>query len=127
LAAGQQWVFRLTANPTTSIAAEHGSRGRVVPLVTRDQQVAWLADRADRLGVDLGSSPSDRTWQLVEQRRLDFRRRPDGPGARVHLATATYVGVLTVMNPTLLRAALTDGVGRAKAYGCGLLTLAPLP
>jgi CRISPR system Cascade subunit CasE len=39
---------------------------------------------------------------------------------------ATYDGILTVTDPALLRRALCHGVGRAKAYGCGLLTLAPV-
>jgi CRISPR system Cascade subunit CasE len=44
----------------------------------------------------------------------------------VSLVTVTFDGRLEVTDPQLLRRALTQGIGKAKAYGCGLLTLAPL-
>lgn len=36
----------------------------------------------------------------------------------------TFEGVLTITEAELFRKALIDGIGRAKAYGCGLMTLA---
>ncbi len=36
----------------------------------------------------------------------------------------TYEGMLRVENADLLKQALVDGVGRGKAYGMGLLTVA---
>ncbi|MDQ0745874.1 hypothetical protein QF034_000105 [Streptomyces africanus] len=50
--------------------------------------------------------------------------RPDGP--RVTLSTATFEGRLRVTDPDTLRASLLGGIGPAKGYGQGLLTLAPL-
>nr|WP_272926766.1 type I-E CRISPR-associated protein Cas6/Cse3/CasE [Streptomyces sp. SID4946] len=55
---------------------------------------------------------------------LRFRKRPDGP--RITLSTATFEGRLHVTDPDALRASLLDGIGPAKGYGQGLLTLAPL-
>ncbi|MEV5086000.1 type I-E CRISPR-associated protein Cas6/Cse3/CasE, partial [Streptomyces sp. NPDC056159] len=49
-----------------------------------------------------------------------------GRRAPVSLVTVTFDGRLEVTDPQLLRRALTQGIGKAKAYGCGLLTLAPL-
>lgn len=46
-------------------------------------------------------------------------------GAPVTLTRVTYNGILQVTDPAALRRALTGGIGPAKAYGCGLLTLAP--
>ena len=40
------------------------------------------------------------------------------------LGVATFEGVLEVTDPDALRRALTHGIGRGKAYGCGLMTLA---
>ncbi|WP_258184643.1 MULTISPECIES: type I-E CRISPR-associated protein Cas6/Cse3/CasE [unclassified Bifidobacterium] len=42
------------------------------------------------------------------------------------LASATFDGVLVVDDPDLLRHALVEGIGRAKGYGFGLMTLVPL-
>lgn len=40
--------------------------------------------------------------------------------------TVTFDGRLEVTDPAALRRTLTQGIGKAKAYGCGLITLAPL-
>lgn len=44
----------------------------------------------------------------------------------VSLLTVTFDGRLEVTDPDALRRTLTRGLGRAKAYGCGLMTLAPV-
>ena len=40
------------------------------------------------------------------------------------LLAVTYEGVLTVTDTELFCKALTEGIGRGKAYGMGLLTVA---
>jgi CRISPR system Cascade subunit CasE len=47
-------------------------------------------------------------------------------GLSVALQVDTLDGVGTVHDPNRLLELVVDGVGRAKAYGCGLLTLSPL-
>jgi CRISPR system Cascade subunit CasE len=37
-----------------------------------------------------------------------------------------FEGRLLITDPDALRAALVTGIGPAKGYGCGLLTLAPV-
>ena len=44
--------------------------------------------------------------------------------AQVRLLAVTYEGVLTVTDTELFCKALTEGIGRGKAYGMGLLTVA---
>ena len=41
----------------------------------------------------------------------------------VTLLQATFEGVLTVTDAAAFRNALTKGIGRAKAYGMGMLTV----
>ena len=45
-------------------------------------------------------------------------------GTYVTIQMATFQGVLEVRDPARLRACLVGGMGRSKAYGCGLMTLA---
>lgn len=45
---GTTWRFRLRANPVRSVSAGRGRRGRIVPHVTPEQQLGWLAERAGR-------------------------------------------------------------------------------
>lgn len=130
LAVGQRWAFRLTANPTRSRPAEEGVRSQRFGHVTVAQQQEWLASRAERAGFALpavpGADGSSRPEHglVVRNRSLDRFRRG---GGTVTLARATFDGQLTVTDPDVLRATLSAGLGPAKAYGCGLMTLARLP
>lgn len=122
LTAGQRYGFRLTANPTRSTRVHEGKRSQRVAHVTAAQQLDWLIGKSDALGVDIGTS-EEPTVGVVARGVETFRRE----GARVTLSRATFEGVLEVTDPAQLRAAITAGIGPAKAYGCGLLTLAPAP
>lgn len=120
LAPGQRWRFRLTANPVAVLPA-NGTRGKVVPL-TRAGHVPWLTGRAERLGFSLGDAERP-TVQVTRSEDLQFTK---GGGVRVTLRLSQFDGILEVTDPVALRGALFDGIGRAKAYGAGLMTLAPL-
>jgi CRISPR system Cascade subunit CasE len=128
---GQRWAFRLTANPTQYLRRPDATRARRVGHVTVGYQEQWLQERAATLGFRItGGEDSD----LVVTRRSveSFARRDPASGARgstrrtVTLAIAQFDGALEVTDPQALRSALVTGIGPAKAYGCGLLTLAPL-
>lgn len=116
---GQQWAFRLTANPVHRGRLPDGTQ-KILGHVTADQQLSWLMERQERIGMSLESGDQQPTAHVVGRRVLTFRRQ----SSQVTVSTATYEGVGVVTDPDALRAALTQGVGRAKAYGCGLLTLA---
>ena len=141
LEAGQRWGFRLCVNPTFRDSRQVNGRGQVKILahVTQDQQTQWVLDRSERLGFRVLTSAEyggdlpvleDRDGRRVDGANLlingversiaEFKRQ----GARVTLAVATFEGVLEVTDPDALRHGLVHGVGRGKAYGCGLLTLA---
>lgn len=130
---GQQYSFRLTANPTYTVTDHNGVK-RKVGHVTSAQQAKWLVDRAENLGVRFLSSDheqqtiiantrdDDSSAILVSQREiLRFRRS----NQQVTLSRAQFDGYAEVVDVAKLRSALMQGVGRGKAYGCGLLTLAP--
>lgn len=126
LSAGQSWAFRLTANPTRARPAAEGQRSQRFGHVTVTQQQRWLVERCATAGFDVrplseGGDAADGV--VVRERRTTRFRRGEG---QVTLTTASFEGVLTVTDPGALRTTLTGGLGPAKAYGCGLLTLAPL-
>ena len=43
---------------------------------------------------------------------------------QVSLYTVTYEGILKITDVGLFRETLLKGIGRGKAYGCGMLTVA---
>lgn len=112
---GTRWRFRLVANPTVSRSRE-GERGRVYAHITPFYQKQWLLERSERHGFSL----AEKDVQVVQSRWQRFMK---GGKRQVSLLAVTYEGVLTVTDPDLMRATLTEGIGRGKAYGMGLLTL----
>lgn len=129
LQTGQRWQFRLTANPVRSGRKPGWDDTKPLGHVTVKQQEQWLLDRTQRWGFRLvGTKDIDRDSDAVDLAVTDRAtrrfRRNDG---QVTIATATYEGQLEIADPDLLRNVLTRGAGRAKSYGCGLLTLARSP
>ena len=126
---GQRWEFRLKANPVRKVRKDKGRRpnervvGTLQGHVTVEQQVEWLMSRAEAHGFELPFDANEKPAVIVSQRNREvFRRGSD----EVTLSTAVYDGTLTVTDADLLRAALCQGIGRAKGFGCGLLTIAPV-
>lgn len=125
LQAGQRWLFRLTANPTHSMRLKEWSDTKPVGHVTVKQQERWLIDRSLRGGFRLTPpGPDDGTdldLAVVDRTVRRFSRKE----GTVTIATATFEGQLEITDPPAFRRVLTAGIGRARAYGCGLLTVAP--
>lgn len=131
LTRGQERGFRLTANPVKSVPVEGGKRGKIVPHVTPEQQLGWLAGKASGHGfeirqADISGDDGD-SYDAVVDRRADLSFTRIEPASstrhRVVLRTARFEGSLRVTDVELFRRALTQGIGRGRAYGCGLMTL----
>ena len=137
---GQTWAFRLTANPVHSIRRKDGEPTKLTAHVTPRHQAGWLLKKQEQSGFEVvrrqdpdPALPEIDGYELMVHDRDDtgFNKpdpRPERKGKRmrVPVVTATFDGRLTVTDPEALRQALTSGIGRAKAYGCGLMTLAPV-
>lgn len=122
LADGQEWSFRLVANPVRSVPNrdDGARRGTVTPHTTVAQQEQWLIDQGARHGFEV-------TSVLVSGREdMSFGRHDPHHDRRstVKLRAVRFDGTLRVTDADALRIAMAEGIGRGKAYGCGLLTLA---
>jgi CRISPR system Cascade subunit CasE len=124
LKTGTQWAFRLTANPVSSRRkTEDSPRSQRFGHVTAAQQTEWLLTRAKRSGFTVPLGVGDEPDVAVRRRQtLRFSRH----GGTVTLSTAVFEGRLEITDPDALRNSLVHGIGPAKGYGCGLLTLAPV-
>jgi CRISPR system Cascade subunit CasE len=138
LAPGDRLAFQLRANParTAKQAGERGGRARRVDAVMHAKRpakergaapfgpaedekaaLAWLHAREERLGV---------AFDREACTAAGYRVRRIGPGPRARqlcFASVDYEGVLEVRDPARLLAALVAGIGKAKAYGCGLMLI----
>ncbi|MFF2819685.1 type I-E CRISPR-associated protein Cas6/Cse3/CasE [Kitasatospora cineracea] len=130
---GTTWNFRLTANPVHHARTKDGEPTKRTAHLTARHQMQWLLQRQDAGGFRIMAKPADR-WHTEHgdehqlavhgQRNLAFSKH--GATGRVTLTAVTFDGRLEVTDPDALRTVLTGGLGKAKAYGCGLMTLAPI-
>ena len=141
LSPGQRWGFRITVNPTFRDTKQRNGKGKKKTLahVTIAQQTQWLLDRTEANGFSIlpsreigGDLPvlEDEAGERVDGANLVVDCVGRGiekfqhDGTYVTIQMATFQGVLEVCDPARLRACLVGGMGRSKAYGCGLMTLA---
>ena len=121
LADGQLLRFRLVANPTIKKVRRDKNGNRLnsnrVPLVHEAKQIEWLQKQAQANGfriLDIGiSQPEQQT------------SRKQGNGRSITIYTVTFNGRLQITDAAKFQTAVQTGIGPAKAFGCGLLSLAP--
>ena len=120
LTAGSLWRFRLTANPTkTTMTHQSGIHGKIHAHITTEFQRKWLLERAEKHGFQI----SEDGFDIVENKWKQFNKRGE---RKITILAVSYEGILKITNLDLFREALTSGLGRAKAYGMGLLTVTHL-
>lgn len=112
LATGQRYRFRLRVNPTVK------RNGKRWGLVREEDQQAWLTRKLTAAGAELLGD------RVAARERQNSRKNPArDSGTQTHFAVL-FEGVLKVTDPVQLKAALEQGIGPAKGYGFGLLSLA---
>lgn len=138
LQTGQAWQFRLRANPVRSRlrtgagkeAGREQGRGQVSAWASAEDQKKWLLRKGAQHGFRfLTEGDKVRNLEVVQKEIKEFSRLDTAANEhkKVTISMATFEGILLIENREKFTAAMVDGIGRAKAYGCGLLTLARLP
>ncbi len=144
---GQLLSFRLRANPTKRNARKDVPgekpdllKGKRVELQREDEQIAWLISKGQggREGVPGGfellmkkgedeEGKEGPVWcvDVRPEGKLNGRKRDDAHGhAMTHLAVV-FDGLLRVTDTNAFLETLVHGIGSGKAYGFGLLSVAP--
>ncbi len=115
---GARYRYRIDAYPSASINFPNlGVRVNRKPVTGAEERLAWWERRSLRHGFTLDQLPA---VDGLERRQDRSKAQP------AVVIPARFEGVLLVTDPELFTAALVSGIGPAKAYGCGLLTLARL-
>jgi CRISPR system Cascade subunit CasE len=117
---GARFRFRLRANATRKIDTKSGSdgkrrNGKRVPVRGEDGRLQWITSRLHANGFTLLGE--------CQQRPEGKSLAQAGGKVRTHEAHV-FDGVVEVVDGDLARHAVTCGIGPAKAYGFGLLSLA---
>jgi len=120
--AHSRYRFSLLANPTRKIRSdktgERTKNGRRVPITQREELIGWIQRKAAVGGFTVNSD----SLRTVPRGR-EYFHKSDSHGT--HTAVE-FQGELTVTDPQQFRATVANGIGSAKAFGFGLLVIAPL-
>lgn len=128
-AAGQALMFRLAANPTKRLCSHSkgsdgapiGERwiGKRVPVAT-DGLEEWLTGRSAVSGFSVERLDSIQTGYVYFD-----KKRLGGTEEKSRLRYVRYGGVLSVTDQKAFATTLVRGIGPGKAFGFGLLSIAP--
>lgn len=120
LQSGARMQFRVVLNPVISLTSpKHKKRGIVKPHVTVEHQMKYLMDRAEKNGFSLQTDE----FTIVERGYEVLKK----PGMKpIRLMKAVYEGTLTITDVSMFKQVLTNGLGKKKAYGFGLMTVIPI-
>jgi CRISPR system Cascade subunit CasE len=142
---GQTLSFRLRANPTKRIGkvikGDADLKGKRVGLIHEKDQIDWLVRKGEVREQDkaggfqiLVNKVVDRDGETKEVPRVSVHRegkqrgRKKGQGGShktTHLAVR-FDGLLQIVDAEAFRETLIRGIGPGKAFGFGLLSVAPV-
>lgn len=128
LRSGTVFRFRLRANPSKCVQKKR------LGLLRRPEQEQWLQRVGrERGGFSVpesasffsGAEPSGLDIRISEEAMLTGQKH-GGNTSKIRIFSALFEGLLTIESPDMFRSALANGIGRGKAMGLGLLSIAPV-
>ncbi len=113
--AHERYAFHITINPTK----RDKQSGKVVPIKGRDEIIAWFIARAPQ---SWGFEVNAEHLQVSQINVQIFEK----DGKSVTHGSATLKGELVVTDHQCFSRSFTQGIGRGRAFGFGLLQIVPL-
>ncbi|RPK70248.1 CRISPR-associated endoribonuclease Cse3 [Streptomyces sp. ADI97-07] len=114
--------YRCVASPVRKPGATTRALYNLPPVVPLTGAAAdeWWLRQADQGGLKPLTHHSHPLDAVRGQRRPD-----NAPPQHIRHARTQFDGTAAIIDTDLLQAAILGGIGRGKAYGCGLLSIAP--
>lgn len=118
----RRYAFQLCANPTKKVTklgadGQPTKNGKRVPLRAREEFLGWI----NRKGEEGGFAVDTESLRTFSRGREYFEKQ----GMRGLHSAVEFQGVLKVTEPAKFHETFTRGIGSAKAFGFGLLIIAP--
>ncbi|MFZ3151743.1 MAG: type I-E CRISPR-associated protein Cas6/Cse3/CasE [Anaerolineaceae bacterium] len=113
---GAKYYFRLLANPTAKVKQADG-KGKRLGLYQPAEQLEWLKRKA---GLN-GFLPE--ALNLTDKGMVESTKKDRGTTYRIKHFAILYEGVLVVTDQHQFSNSMIRGIGSAKAFGFGLLSL----
>lgn len=123
-----RYRFKVIVNPTrrenvkASVKSAQGKKinGKLLPVKGREAIAQWFLQRATH---SWGFEVDEPHLQIDKVQVLQFQDKAQRP---VTLAQAHVQGQLTVTDHAQFQHSFSHGIGRGRAFGCGLLQIVPL-
>jgi CRISPR system Cascade subunit CasE len=109
----ENYRFEVVINPTKR---ENQSR-KIIALRKREDIATWFIEKSPQWGFEVSS-------KHLEVREIEVKRFEKG-GQTVTQGQAKIIGRLTVMDKIKFVQSFQNGIGRGRAFGCGLLQIVP--
>lgn len=110
------YQFKVNVNPTR----RNNASRKLIPVKGREAIAEWFAERAEQ---SWGFTIQKPQLQIENTDVLQFK---DKNGRTITLAQALVQGVLEVTDRELFIESFSGGIGRGRAFGCGLLQIVPI-
>ena len=139
---GQVLSFRLRANPTIRIAKQDDPmKGKRVAVAREDQQIDWLIRKGQAAGEGApggfellmekvedvsGEVPLVRCVRVRSEGKKTGRKRDAAARQATTHMSVLFDGLLRVTDTNGFLETLVRGIGAGKAFGFGLLSVAPV-
>lgn len=111
-----QYRFKVIVNPTRRDSASR----KLVAVRGREAVSQWFAERASS---SWGFEVAPKQLQVDKIEVLQFK---DKQKRSVTIGQAHVQGLLRITDKAQFSNSFTQGIGRARAYGCGLLQIVPI-
>ena len=98
-----------------NVKSQHEHDEILMSEITHQAGFNWLNKRAERLGVELDEGSFSAEGYL--------QRSAHKKGNDIRYSTIDLKGMLKVMDPEKFRFGLRNGIGAAKAFGCGMMLI----
>ena len=125
---GQVFSFRLRANPTKRVAKRDDPlKGKRVELRSEEEQIDWLVRKGHGVGThNLGGfEPFAHTVRISSVGKYTGYKSDQNRVHRTAHFAVLYDGLLRVTDKDAFLNTMIQGVGPGKAFGFGLLSIAP--
>jgi CRISPR system Cascade subunit CasE len=137
LVEGQKLFFMLRVNPVITVTSADGKKHRhdaimhekkrvgfqelpknrrpALPDLIQDCGIHWLAVRSENNGFSFSKNA------VIADGYRQHQSRAKKQKAAIRYSTLDFQGALTVTDPERFNTALLSGIGKSKAFGCGLM------
>ena len=112
----QHYRFKIIINPTR----RDNSTRKIIPVKGREEITKWFCNRAATVW------GFDAHHENISVDNIEILRFKNKHQQLITMAQAHLHGLLTINHPDKFQKAFIQGLGRGRAFGCGLLQISPL-